>query len=258
MNQWHKVYLIARATLKEVLKSKILINVVILGLCIAIATFVASEFTYGVPSRVALDIGLGTLSLSANAISIFLGVGLVAKEIESRTIYVIISRPVTRWAFLVGKILGLSSVLALNILLLSIITLTTVVILGGHLDPLVFWAIGFTFVEALLLLMLVVTLSLVSNQVITVIVSLVFLFAGHATMDILDFSGVKRNPVLSSMLQFYHLVLPGFYKLNIKDFIVYEKMLPLSYILKNFFYGLSYCLALLFLSINLLNRKNLD
>ena len=85
MNQFKKILFIAEATLKEVLKSKILINVFILGVVIAVSTFVASEFTYGVPSRVAIDIGLGTLALSASAISLFLGVNLIAKELESRT-----------------------------------------------------------------------------------------------------------------------------------------------------------------------------
>ena len=73
-------------------------------------TYVATEFTYGVPERVALDFGLGMLSLSSLSISLFLGVSLLSKEIESRTVYMVISRPVPRFAFIIGKILGLSGI----------------------------------------------------------------------------------------------------------------------------------------------------
>jgi ABC-type transport system involved in multi-copper enzyme maturation permease subunit len=258
VNQAVKVRLIATATFKEIVKSKILINVLIFGIFIAVATFVASEFTLGVPSKVATDIGLGILALSANAISLFLGVSLVAKEIESRTIYVIISRPVSRMSFLLGKVLGLSSVLAVNTFLLSSITALTVLALGGTISNLFLWCIGFTFFEALMLLLVVVTFSLVSNQVITIIMSLVVLMAGHATLDILDSHFVKNNPILQPLLKSYHFMLPGFYKLNLRDFVVYNQTLPLDYLFSNLFYGISYCLALIFLSIHLLNRKNLD
>lgn len=258
MNQFKKIFLIAKATLTEVLKSKILINVFILGFVIAMATFVASEFTYGVPTKVAIDIGLGTLAFSANAISLFLGVSLIFKEIDSRTIYVVISRPVSRGSFLLGKVLGLSAVLLINILLLSLIMMITVSLLGGKLSPIIFTTIGFTFLEAFLLLMVVVTFSLVSNQVITIIMSIVVMIAGYATLDIMDSNVVKKNPILSSTLQFYHLVLPGFYKLNLRDFVVYNQNLPFDLLFKNFVYGVSYSTALVFLSIQLLNRKNLD
>jgi ABC-2 type transport system permease protein len=258
MNQFKKILFIAEATLKEVLKSKILINVLILGVVIAVSTFVAAEFTYGVPSRVAIDIGLGTLALSASAISLFLGVNLIAKELESRTIYVVISRPVSRSSFLLGKVLGLSGVLFINIFLLSLIMITTVKLLGGVLSPLVFITIGFTFLESFLLLMVVVTFSLVSNQVITIIMSIVTMIAGYATLDIIDSNVVKRNPLISSILQVYHLILPGFYKLNLRDFVVYNQTLPFDLLFKNFIYGVSYSIALIFLSIQLLNKKNLD
>jgi ABC-type transport system involved in multi-copper enzyme maturation permease subunit len=258
MNQYKKVLFIAEATLKEVLKSKILINVLILGIVIAVCTFVAAEFTYGVPARVAVDIGLGTLALSANAISLFLGVNLISKELESRTIYVVISRPVRRSSFLLGKVLGLSGILVINILLLSVIMVTTVKLLGGQISPLVFITIGFTFLESFLLLMVVVTFSLISNQVITIIMSLVTMIAGYATLDIMDSNMVKGSVLLSNLLKIYHLVLPGFYKLNLRDFVVYNQTLPFELLFKNVIYGVSYSIALIFLSIQLLNKKNLD
>ena len=93
-----KSLIVAYYTFKEILKSKILLNVFFVGLGLMLVTYVATEFTFGVPERVAVDFGLGMLSLSSLAISLFLGVGLLSKEIESRTVYMIISRPVPRHA----------------------------------------------------------------------------------------------------------------------------------------------------------------
>src|SRR6476659_1520795 len=126
-----KTLTIAFYTFKEIWKSKILLNVFFVGIGLMIVTYVATEFTYGVPERVALDFGLGMLSLSSLSISLFLGVTLLSKEIESRTIYMVISRPVPRYVFILGKIFGLLGIQGLNILILSSMSLLSVVLLGG-------------------------------------------------------------------------------------------------------------------------------
>src|SRR5690606_33901991 len=146
------------------LKSKILLNVGFLGLGLLIVTYVASQFTYGTPTKVALDFGLGALSLSSVGIAIFFGANLLAKEIDQRTIHMIISRPVPRYAFIVGKLLGLCIVLAINVLLLSVLTISIYFLAGGHYDSLLSWSIIFTFLEAMLVLFVVILLSLITSQ----------------------------------------------------------------------------------------------
>ena len=130
MRELSKISTIAKYTFREIIKSKILVNVLILGIVLLGATYVAFSFTYGEPARVALDFGLGMLTLSSVGIAIFIGVGLLSKEIESRTVYMIISRPVPRYAFITGKLLGLAGVLILNILLLTALTLSLYFLTG--------------------------------------------------------------------------------------------------------------------------------
>jgi ABC-type transport system involved in multi-copper enzyme maturation permease subunit len=169
--------------MKEVLKSKILLNVFLIGLGMMLITFVASEFTYGVPGKVALDFGLGMLWFSSCGISLFMGVTLIAKEIDSRTVYMIISRPVPRYAFVLGKVVGLVSVLVINIFLLSLMTLLTTHLLGGRIDELVYWAVAFTLIESILLLLVVIFFSLNVNSIITVLISVILLLSGHANAE---------------------------------------------------------------------------
>lgn len=233
-------------------------NVFFIGIGLIVVTYVATEFTYGVPERVALDFGLGTLSLSAMCISLFMGVMLLSKEIDSRTVYMVISRPVPRYGFIIGKIIGLMGIQLINILILGSLTLAATVLMGGKVDSLVLWAIGFTFVESLMLLLLVVLVSLFANNILAVILSVVVLLLGHSIKDTQQIQFVKLNPVLNGILDAYHFVLPAFYKLNLKDYVVYHKSLALNYLLSNLAYGILYSTFLLLVIVFVFNKKNLD
>jgi ABC-type transport system involved in multi-copper enzyme maturation permease subunit len=253
-----KIAIVASYTFREILKSKILLNVFFVGIGLMVVTYVATEFTYGVPERVALDFGLGMLSLSSLSISLFLGVSLLSKEIESRTVYMVISRPVPRFAFILGKLLGLMGIQLLNILILGSLTLMATYFLGGNIDPLVLWSIGFTFLESLMLLLLVVFVSLFANNILSVLLSVVVLLLGHFIQDTKDTSLVKQTPLLQKVLDLYEFFLPAFYKLNLKDFVVYNKNLDLSYLIQSFSYGTLYSAFLLLMIVSIFNRKNLD
>jgi ABC-2 type transport system permease protein len=258
MKELSKIGIIAAYTSREILKSKILLNVFLIGIGLAVMVYVATEFTYGVPEKVALDFGLGMLSLSSLGISLFLGATLLPKEIDSRTVYMVISRPVPRSIFILGKIVGLLSVLLINIFLLASITLASSYLLGGELNTLIYWCIFFNFLECLLLLLVTVFFSLFTNNIISSLISFVLLIIGHAAKESQTLNFVKNRAALSLMLKFYHFVLPGFYKLNLKDFVIYNQTISQGYLWGSIFYALSYSLFLLMMIIYLFNKKNLD
>jgi ABC-type transport system involved in multi-copper enzyme maturation permease subunit len=253
-----KIWIVAYFTFKEILKSKVLLNVFFSGLGLMLVTYVATEFTYGVPEKVALDFGIGILSLSSMAISLFLGVTLLSKEIDSRTVYMVISRPVPRYCFIMGKILGLLGIQLVNVVLLSLMTILTVKILGGPLSPLIYWCIGFTLLESVILLLVVLLVSLFANTVLSTLFSVIILILGHAVKETQNISFVKRNPLFEYLLDFYHYFLPAFYKLNLKDFLIYKVNLDTTYLFSTLIYGLSYSSFLIILIILIFNRKNLD
>lgn len=254
----NKILTIAYFTFKEIIKSRILLNVFFLGLALLLVTYIASQFTYGVPSRVALDFGLGVLSISSVGIAIFMGVSLLSKEIETRTVYMIISRPTRRYYFIVGKIIGLIGILALNILILSVQTLIVYGLLDGSFDPLIFWAIFFIFLESTIVLLTVCLLSLLGNNILSVLFTILIYIAGHAINETQLTTFVQNRPFLEGVLNLYHFILPAFYKLNLKDFVLYNQNLELSYLLKSTLYGVIYCSMLLLCSTFVFNKKNLD
>lgn len=257
-NGLNKSLVVARYTFKEIIGSKILYNTLFLGLALLLVTFVAYSFTYGEPSRVALDFGMGCLSLSSVGIAIFIGVGILAKEIDSRTVYMIVSRPVPRFSFILGKYLGLSLVLILNILILSFVTLSLFFLIGGAFSPLIIWSILFIIIESLLVLCLVGTLSVVTTQTMSVLYGIMLYILGHSIDAALATSFVQKRPEIQTILDGYHFVLPAFYKFNIKSFLLYKNDLSLEYLFGTFSYGVIYLLLLVFVSIYVFEKKNLD
>lgn len=255
---FNKLFLISFYTFKEIFKSKVLLITLFIGIALMVITYVATEFTYGTPEKVALDFGLGMLSFSSLGISLFLGATLLPNEINSRTVYTVISRPVPRWVFILGKVLGLSAILFINVFILSVMTLACSSLLGGEINAMTILAIVFNCLESILLLLVVVFLSLFLNTTLSTVVSLFILILGHAIKETQTTTFVKERVYLNTLLEFYHMVLPGFYKLNLKDFVIYKQTLDGTYLLSSFAYGTFYSLFLLFMIIFIFNKKNLD
>lgn len=258
MGNMASMLLIGRYTFKELWKSKVLWNVVVLGAFLAMATTIATNFTYGVPGRVALDLGFACLTLSSYGVAFFAGVSLIRKEEESRTIYLIISRPVSRATFLGGKLLGVSAFVALNIAFLGLITWILVMALGSEIHASFFIALFFILLEALLLLGCLVLVSLGANTAITIIVGVLLLFAGHAIGTAGEISWLKGQPILRWLVEAYHWVLPGFYRLNFKDMVVYEQSFPAGRVLWAFLYWLLYVSGVTFAGAWAIERKEFD
>ncbi len=254
----NNTFTIAKYTAKEILKSKILISTLIIGLALFVLTFVAYSFSYGDPARIAIDFGLGMLSLSSVGIATFIGVSLLFDEIEQRTIYQIISRPVGRNTFLLGKTFGLISVLVINILILSFVSVALYLFLDGEMNNLIVWSIIFTVVEAIMVLVIVSFFSLLTSKVLSVLLTISLYIVGHAIGGVKLLTFVKDRPFLEYIIDGYQFLLPGFYKLNIKDFVLYKKSLPTEYLFSSLSYGILYSLGVVCLSIFIFNKKDLN
>ncbi len=253
-----KSWIVTYYTFREIIKSKILFNVFFLGLGLFLVCWLAAQFTLGVPQRVALDFGLGTLSLSSIGIALFMGVRLISEEIESRTVYMIVSRPISRAQFLLGKLGGLSLILLVNVFLLSVLTIGMYLFLGGELNSLIFWALWFNYLEALLIMMIVVFFSLFLNATLSILGTLGLLVAGHAINENQLILYAKDNLPIKIVLDFYDVVFPAFYKLNLKDYVLYKQELSLTYLGGSTLYALFYFSIVLIATLLLFNRKNLN
>lgn len=253
-----KVTVVAKYTFLETIKSKLLLNIVFLACALAFISYIASSLTYGAPEKIALDVGLGLTSIATKVIAIFYGVGIIQQEIETRTIYLVLSRPVRKVEYFFGRLSGLSLMLLLNVFLVGGFALISYLFLGGMLTTLMLWTLFFTFFEALLLLLLVVICALFCSKVLAILLSITFYVAGYIAQDLLTSNTFVREGFFQPLLKLATLVLPNFSRLNLKDFLLYEQTLPQGYISSSTWYAIIFIIAFLIIGSILINKKSLD
>jgi ABC-2 type transport system permease protein len=249
---------VTKYTFLEVYRSKLMVSLIFLALGLIVISYVASEFAYGAPSKIALDVGLGIMSISNLIISIFIGATLLSKEIEQRTLYMILSRPISRVSFLFGKILGLSSVLLINSVLLGSLSILLFMYFGENFQPLFVWTIYFSFLEAFTVLIFAIFFSLMTNTTLSVVYTIVIFIIGHALNETSKIIFLKVSPLLKTILETSFILVPNFYRLNLKDFVLYQQNISTDYLLMTHLYLALYLAALLVAVSLVFKNKNLD
>lgn len=249
---------VTRFTFLEVYRSRLMISILFLAAGLLLVSYVASEFAYGAPEKIALDVGFGIMSISNLIISIFIGATLINKEIEQRTLYMVLSRPISRASFLFGKILGLSTVLVLNTVCLGVLSILLYLKFGGNFQSLFLWTLYFSFFEAFVVLLFSVLFSLVTNTTLSVIFTMAVFVIGHAINETSKSLFVKMSGFFQNMVDVGFFVFPNFYRLNLKDFVLYKQTVSTEYLYMTHLYVLSYLIALVVLVLLIFKNKNLD
>src|SRR5690606_19869137 len=253
-----KLLVVAKYTFYEAVKSRLLVNVLFLGAAIILSSFIASELTYGNPEKVALDIGLGLTSIVLKVISVCYGVGIIQQEIENRSIYLVLSRPISRSEYFLGRIIGMSLLLLVNLLALGPFSIMSFSVLGGDIDSLMIWTLFFMYLESVMLLLVVVVLSLFCSKVVSILVSISIYIAGYVTESLLSSTTFAQEGLINSLLKLSQAVLPNFSRLNLKDLVLYETGLSTEYTLSTTVFSLVYMIGLVGIGSVLIGKKNLE
>ncbi|MCB9094609.1 MAG: ABC transporter permease [Halobacteriovoraceae bacterium] len=251
------ISIIARYTFKEFIKGKIAIAVLSLCGILFFTTYVASELTYSTVNRIILDIGFGLVVLSSMSMAIFLGVNLISNELESKTLYMVLSRPVSRFEFFTGKITGLALIMILSIVILSLQTIVLYLFNGGQFVPLLGYVVFFSIIEALIVMVMTILFSLFTNRYLTIFYAVILYIVGHSLDGALQTKLAEKIPVLKSLINIIGYIIPSFYKLNFKDFVLYQATLENTVVYSALMYGVSYLVAIFFICLYVFDRKEL-
>ncbi|MFA6237336.1 MAG: ABC transporter permease [Bacteriovorax sp.] len=253
-----KTFIVAKYTFIEVYRSKVMLSILFIAIGLVIISYIASEFAYGAPSKVALDFGFGLTAISNLFMAIFIGSTLLSKEIENRTLYMILSRPISRTSFMVGKLIGLSSVLVINTILLSLISVGIYEYLGGKLNFLMFWTAWFSLIEAFIVMLFSILFSLVTSNALAIIYTFILWIVGHSLSATSKLFFAKANMFFNYILKMISAVIPDLEKINLKDLLIYEQTVPASYLINTQIYVSIYIIAVLLIISYLFKNKNLD
>lgn len=258
MNSLKNIYIIALMSLKQLLQSKLLYSAFVISLFILLLVYISYQFTFGVPGRVALEVGLGLMSLASNALSLYMGLTLISSEKKNRTLYMILSRPVSRWSYLAGKIKGGATFLLIYLLILTFFISTSLYFLKISISFDYLITLFFMYLEGVLILMMTLCFSLFLTTSLAFIMSVIFLMAGHSLGDLLSISIVRENALLASCLNLFDSIIPNFYRFNLKDHLFYNAFPDTQTIWYNFWYGLIYIVLFYLLSSMIFKKLNLD
>src|SRR4051812_38793722 len=162
-----RIVIVAGNTFRETIRDKILYNLVLFAILLIGASVLLGTLTIGEQARIVNDLGLAAINLVAVIIAIFVGIGLVTKEIERRTIYTILARPITRVQFILGKYLGLAFIVVVNIAIMFAMFVAILWLTGSPVHGSLFQVVELIIVETLLVMAMALFFSTFSSSILS-------------------------------------------------------------------------------------------
>ncbi|WP_038019012.1 ABC transporter permease [Synechococcus sp. PCC 7335] len=255
---WSKIWTIARNVFLEVIRDRILYVVGIFAIIMVMAIVLLPEVAAGTEDKLILDTGLAAINLLSLLVVVFVGTSLINKEIEKKTVLVLIAKPVSRTEFILGKHFGLSLVMAALIGALTLLMLGLFSISGipYQLD-LMLLAISFMFLEMVLLIAAAIMFGVITSTVLATLMTLALFAVGHETRNILAFDQIAESESFRRVAEGLFLVLPDLERLNLKNEIANGFVAPPSGggLLENAVYGLIYTVLLLTVTVTVFESR---
>jgi ABC-type transport system involved in multi-copper enzyme maturation permease subunit len=246
-------------TFREAVRDRVLYNLVVFVLILVASAPLFGEISIGLEKIIIVNVGLTSISLFGIVIAIFIGIGLVSKEIEKKTLYTILSRPVRRWEFIVGKYLGLVLTLVVNTAFMTIGFYAALLISARKLE-----AADATILLAIYLIVLqfviMTALTLLFSSFSTPIFSAIFAFSLFviATFgdDLRNFAALTHGASKWLVTAAAYL-LPNFSGLNMISRAAHAQPIGADLIFFNTVYALLYSAAAIAAAVIIFDRRNL-
>lgn len=251
-----KIRAIAFHTLKEAIRDRILYLILFFAVvCIGFSRLLAL-LTLGDRVKIIKDVGLSSLSLFGALMAILIGTGLVYKEIDKKTIYTLLSKPIHRYQFLLGKFFGLVLTLFIMLLLMSIIFLALLFFHTFKIEWQMLIAILYIFLELCLITSVALLFSCFSTPILSSIFSLAFYLIGHTAWGLKTLIIKIKSGFGKAIAQALYQFLPDLENFNFKTEIVYNLPIPPSIFLFSMLYGIFYTLFVLTIALLIFRKRD--
>ncbi len=251
-----KVKAIALNTFKETIRDRILFLLLFFALvCITFSRLLAL-LTVGDRVKIIKDVGLASLSLFGALMAILLGTGLVYKEIDKRTITTIISKPIHRYQFLLGKFFGLVLTLFVMLAMMSIIFLAVIFFHTFKVEWKMLVAILFIFEELCLVTSVALLFSCFSTPILSSLFSLSFYLIGHTSWGLETLIKKVKPGVGRTLAQLLYHFVPDLENFNFKMEVVHQLPIPPKVFLFSTLYGIFYVLFVLTLALLIFRKRD--
>ena len=263
------IWIVAGAAFKESVRDRVPYTMVVFAVLMMAASFLISQLTAGQDLKIIKDLGLAALSIFGLLIAVFIGIGLVSKEVERKSVYGLLTKPVTRAQFILGKYLGLVMTLVVN---LSVMTAAYFLVLfyldvtasasvraswaAPALDPRQLVAIVLIVAELALVRAVALLFSSFSSPLLSALLTLALWVAGHFNGDLRQFEQVVDQPAVAWIARTMYYVLPNLAPFNVKAEVVYGVPVTASHVGYTLLYAVVYIAALLAAAVAIFRRRD--
>jgi ABC-type transport system involved in multi-copper enzyme maturation permease subunit len=263
------IWLIARAVFKESVRDRVPYAMVVFAVLLIAASYLIGQLTAGQDMKTIKDLGLSALSIFGLFIAVFIGIGLVSKEVDKKSVFGLLSKPISRTQFILGKYAGLVMTLAVNLGVMTIayyamlyyMHATTIASARAAwpspaMDPRLLIAIGLIFAELMLVTALALFFSTYSSPLLATLLTIGLWVAGHFNADLRNFENVVDNPVAIAIARAAYYVLPNLAPFDVKAEVVYGMPIARRALAFTLLYALVYITLLLTAAVTIFRRRD--
>jgi ABC-type transport system involved in multi-copper enzyme maturation permease subunit len=253
-----RIFVMATNVFREVIRDRILYIIGFYALLMVVVMLLLPQIAATTEDKIFLDFGLAAMSILGLIVAVFVGTGLVSKEIEKRTVLSLIAKPISRAEFIIAKHLGLSSVLALLVAVMTVIYLALLQFQGITYSLLsILLAAVFLFLQLSLITAFALALGVFTSSVLATLLTFAVYLMGNFSQDLVNVGRVSKNPGFERLTGALYLILPDLSRLDLKNQAVYgTELLPnLLTLIANAGYGLVYIVLVLAIAILVFARR---
>jgi Cu-processing system permease protein len=249
--------LIALNTIRELLRNKLLYNLLFFAVLLIASSLFIAQLTIGQWDRIILDMGLAAAELAGVLIAILIGVSVVAGEIDRKTIFPTLAKPLSRGAFIAGRYAGLAAMLAVNVVVMTVSVAVVLRMAGYSLSATAAAAALLIFVELLVMAAAAVFFSSFTTPILASAFSLSLFLIGHLIGSLQAFAQRTKSGLARAVTLAAYRVLPDLELFNLKAQAANELAVPSGATATAAAYGVVYAAIFLVLAIAIFSRRDL-
>lgn len=250
---------IAANTFREAVRDRVLYNLIAFALLLSGAAILVGEISIAIEKLVVINLGLTAVSLFGVVIAIFVGIGLVSKEIEKRTLYTVLSRPVRRWEFIVGKFFGLAGTLVVNTFFMAIGVFGALLYVAHRYDKPDAWilvALYFIVLQFLIICALALLFSSFSSPLLSAVFAFALFVIGSFAEDLRGFAAMTHG-ITRWLATAAAYLIPNFSALNVISSVAHEQPVAGKLVLYNTAYALTYAAMAICAAVLIFEQRDL-
>jgi ABC-type transport system involved in multi-copper enzyme maturation permease subunit len=251
---------IAWNTFREAVRDRVLYNLVFFALLQIAAAVLVGQVSIGIERLIIVNLGLSAISAFGVVMATFLGVGLIYKEMERRTLYSVLSKPIERWQFISGKYAGLCLTLTVNTFFMTLGLAVALLYVQRSLyaaDFAVLLGAGFILLELYLLTALALFFSTFATPMVSTLGALGLYLVGKFAEDIRAFGQMSESPALETFTSTLYLLLPNFSLFDIIGTVAHGRPVPAVLVIANLWYAALYITIAVLAAVTVFSNRNL-